>query len=274
MKPLTFAKTSSLLALLGIACCAILVRAADSPPPATPAPVAAAADLTPPARGTKVLLVTGIDYPGHHWRETAPALKALLEKDPRLSVRIVEDPNALASPQLAAWDVVILHFQNWEKPGPGSAARNQLRHFVESGKGLVLTHFACGAWYGEWPEFKNLAGRAWYGLNGGRQHDPHGTFRVEIAEASHPITQGLAAFETTDELYTCLEGTAPIQVLAQAKSKVDGQYYPMAFVLNYGKGRVFHCVLGHDAAAYGYPGVPELLRRGCAWAGGLPPTGK
>jgi uncharacterized protein len=238
---------------------------------AEPASRPPAADLTPPSEGTKVLLVTGIDYPGHPWRQTAPVLKALLEKDPRLKVRIVEDPHVLGSPQLKDWDAVILHFMNWETNGPGPEARENLVRFVKSGKGMLMTHFACGAWHKEWPEFKDLAGRVWFGADGGRQHDPHGKFMVEIADKNHPITQGLEPFETLDELYTCLMGDAPIHVVAKATSKVDKKDYPMAFVLDYGKGRVFHTVLGHDARAYtNSPGVGELMRRGCAWAAGLP----
>jgi len=230
------------------------------------------ADLTPLAPGTKILIVTGDDYPGHAWPQTAPALKAILENDPRLQVRIVEDPEALASPQLQAWDAVILHFMNWEKPGPGPAARENLRRFVAGGKGMMLTHFACGAWgTNEWPEFKLLAGRIYDPKL--RGHDPYGKFRVEIADPDHPITRGLEPFETMDELYTCLTGDAPIHVVAKATSKVDQKDYPMAFVLNYGQGRVFHCVLGHNTLAYtNSPGVGDLVRRGCAWAAGLPPT--
>ncbi len=229
------------------------------------------ADLTPPSEGTKVLLVTGIDYPGHPWRETAPVLKGLLEQDSRLKVRIVEDPGLLGSPKLKEWDLVILHFMDWEVPGPGPEARENLRQFVAGGKGLMLTHFACGAWdNNEWPEFPALAGRVWDPKL--RGHDPHGTFRVEIADPEHPITRGLRPFDTIDELYTCLAGDAPIHVVARATSKVDQRDYPMAFVVKYGQGRVFHTVLGHDARAYSNaPGVGELMRRGCAWAAGLNP---
>jgi uncharacterized protein len=238
--------------------------------PASPKPV----DLDPPAQGTRVLLVTGIDYPGHPWQQTAPALKTLLEADPRLKVRIVEDPNAaLASPKLKDWDVVIIHFMNWEVPGPGPQARENLSQFVAGGKGMMLTHFACGAWgTNEWPEFKKLAGRVYDPKL--RPHDPHGKFRVDIADPTHPITKGLEPFETVDELYTCLgPGDAPIRVVATAKSKVDGKDYPMGFVLDYGQGRVFHTVLGHDARAYtNNPAVGELMRRACAWAAGLPPV--
>ena len=230
-----------------------------------PLPVAA-------AKGTAVLIVTGIDYPGHPWRETAPALKAILERDPRLTVGVAEDPKILGTTGLGNWDVIILHFMDWEVPGPGPEARENLRRVVSGGRGLMLTHFACGAWDGnEWPEFVRLAGRVWDPKL--RGHDPHGTFRVEIADAEHPIMKGMEAFETLDELYTCLTGDTPIHVVAKAKSKVDGREYPMAFVLDYGQGRVFHTVLGHDARAYANDrGVGELLRRGCAWAAGLAPV--
>ncbi len=232
-----------------------------------------AVELDPPTgTGTKVLLVTGIDYPGHLWRQTARVLKRLLEQDRRLHVRMVDDPNALASPKLNAWDVVILHFMDWEVPGPGPAARENLRQFVAGGKGLMLTHFACGAWdNNEWPEFAKLAGRIWNPKL--RPHDPHGQFTVRMADSEHPIAKGLKPFTTVDELYTCLDGDAPIHVVAKATSKVDQKDYPMAFVLRYGQGRVFHTPLGHDVQAYtNNPGVGELMRRGCAWTAGLTPV--
>ena len=235
----------------------------------TAAPGAATATTNAQVR---ILLVTGIDYPGHLWRQTAPILRDQLEKDKRLSVLVVEDPQLLDSTALTNYAAVVLHFQNWQTPGPGAAQRESLRSFVENGGGLVLVHFACGAWHGEWPEFKNLAGRAWFGPDGGRQHDPHGAFTVNIRDTGHPVTAGLRDFETTDELYTCLEGEAPIRVLATAKSKVDGKDYPMAFVRDYGRGRVFHSPLGHDAAAFANEGTDRLLRRGTSWAAGLDPN--
>jgi len=76
-------------------------------------------------------------------------------------------------------------------------------------------------------------------------------------------------FNTTDELYTCLTGERPIHVIASARSKVDAKDYPMAFVFDYGKGRVFHTVLGHDVRSITNSTVPELFRRGCAWAAKL-----
>jgi len=218
-----------------------------------------------PARTIQALIVTGMDL--HNWKATAPVVAQELEKDPRIKATILQDPHALASTPLDKYDVIVLHFMNWKVPAPGEAARENLRKSVESGKGLVLIHFACGAWQ-DWPEFRNLAGRVWDPKL--RAHDPRGPFKVNITDVKHPITDGMQAFDTDDELYTCLAGDVPIQVLATAVSKVDKKDYPMAFTATYGKGRTFHSVLGHDARAYNAD-VCELFRRGTAWAAGLDP---
>ncbi|MBI5683969.1 MAG: ThuA domain-containing protein [Verrucomicrobia bacterium] len=221
-----------------------------------------------PAKPLQVLVVTGCDYPGHKWPLTTPALAQGLREDPRADVRVVEDANFLDSAALSRYHVVVLNYMNWKTPGPGETARANLKRFVENGSGLVLVHFTCGAWM-EWPEFVNLAGRVWNPKL--RGHDPRGPFKVEIVQPEHPIMKGLQPFETEDELYTCLDGNVPIEVLAKAVSKVDKKDYPMAFVLNVGKGRVFHSPLGHDVKAFSPP-VLGLFRRGTAWAAGKTPT--
>lgn len=215
---------------------------------------------------TRVLIVTGVDYPAHEWRKTAPVLKQILEQG-GMDVRVVEDPAFLDSSAITNYQVVLLHFQNWEVAGPGQAARDNLRRFVADGGGLVSVHFACGAWHREWPEFAGILGRVWRGTDG-PQHDRRGPFKVEIVDKDHAVTHGLSDFETDDELYTCLVGDAPIHLLAQAKSKVDQNYHPMAYVREFGKGRVFLTTLGHDVRAYTNSLAPQLISQGTAWAGG------
>jgi type 1 glutamine amidotransferase len=217
----------------------------------------------------KILIVTGIDYPGHKWKLTAPVLAKAIAADKRLDVTITEEPNDLAKDKLGDYDVIVLHFMDWEVPDPGMKARANLKDAVKDGTGLVLVHFACGA-FQEWPEFVKLAGRIWDPKL--RGHDPHGKFTVKIIDDKHPAMKGMTDFETVDELYTCLTGQTPIKVLATARSKVDDKDYPMAFVLNYGKGRVFHSVLGHDVQALANPDVGRLYRNACAWCTGLEPS--
>ena len=217
----------------------------------------------------KVLIVTGVDYPGHKWKLTAPVLAKAIAADKRLEVTVTEKPGDLAKDNLGDYDTIVLHFMDWEVPDPGPKARANLKRVVKSGTGLVLVHFACGA-FQEWPEFVQLAGRVWDPKL--RGHDPHGKFKVQIAKKKHPAMKGLSEFEIVDELYTCLAGKTPIKVLAKARSKVDGKDYPMAFVLNYGKGKVFHSVLGHDVQAVGNPHAGKLFRNACAWTAGLEPS--
>jgi type 1 glutamine amidotransferase len=219
----------------------------------------------------KVLIVTGIDYPGHKWKETAPVLAKAIGADKRLKVTVTEDPNDLAKESLGDYDVIVLHFMDWEVPDPGPKARANLQKVVRNGKGLVLVHFACGA-FQDWPDFVKLAGRVWDPKL--RGHDPHGKFTVKIVDHEHPAMKGMKDFETVDELYTCLTGKTPIKVLATARSKVDGKDYPMAFVLNFGKGRVYHNVLGHDVQALANPNVGKLFRNACAWCARLEPLDK
>jgi type 1 glutamine amidotransferase len=187
--------------------------------------------------------------------------------DERIGVDVVENPSFLASPKIHDYKAIIFHWKDQQKPAPGPEAQANFKRFVANGGGVVFVHFACGAWQ-KWPEFVNIAGRVWNPKL--RGHDPHGKFRVDIIDQDHPITKGMKPFETVDELYTCLDGNVPIHVIANAKSKVDQKLYPMAFVLTHGKGRIFHCVLGHSTLAFEAEGVQELFRRGTAWVAGIP----
>ena len=227
----------------------------------------AVAEEATDADRVRVLIVTGVDFEGHHWKETAPAIRKVLEQDKRFEVRIVEDPDFLASPAVANYDVIFLHFKNYVPLAHEAAVRENLEKLVKQGKGLVLFHFACGA-FEDWPDFADLAGRVW---DRKTTHDRRGPFTVKIVEPQHPITQEMHEFQADDELYTCLTGDRPVEILATARSKVTGKDHPMAFVFEYDKGRVFHTPLGHDVRAIEMPGVAELIRRGCRWAAGKQP---
>jgi type 1 glutamine amidotransferase len=228
----------------------------------------AEANANDEVRPVRVLVVTGVDYQGHHWKLTAPAVRDVLQAEGGMEARVIDDHEFLASDVIFDYDVILLHFKNYDPTKRAEQVQANLTKFVRQGGGLVLYHFACGA-FEQWPEFEQLAGRVWDKKK--RGHDPRGPFTVNIADKDHPITRGLEDFETDDELYTCLGGERPIHVVATATSKVDGQVYPMAFVLDYGDGRVFHTVLGHDVRAVTLPGPAELLRRGCLWAAGREP---
>ena len=213
----------------------------------------------------RVAVVTGDDIAGHHWRTVSAEVARILRKDDRLQVSIQETPYLYASPLVDYWDATVLCFQNDHmKTGPD--IWSGLRDHVSEGAGLVLVHFACGA-FQEWEDFVKVAGRVWNPDL--RAHDPRGKFTVNISDADHSITEGLSDFQTFDELYTCLDGDTSIEVLATATSKVDNKKYPMAFTNTFGDGSVFHCTLGHDLRAFEAEEVGRLYLRGLAWTLGL-----
>jgi type 1 glutamine amidotransferase len=96
----------------------------------------------------------------------------------------------------------------------------------------------------------------------------YGRFQVKITKALHPITAGMADFETVDELYYRQAGEQPIVPLVTAKSKDTGKDEPLAWASRYEKSRVFQTLLGHAAESIRGAGAALLIRRGCVWAAG------
>lgn len=221
-----------------------------------------AADKPAEKKLTRVLLVTGRDVPAHNWRETSPILREHLEATGDFEVVVSEEPLVLESSALKNYDVILLNYYNWQRPGITPKARENLTDFVKGGKGLVAFHFSVRA-FEDWPEYRDLIGRIW---TTGSGHGPRGKFKVKISQPDHFIAQGVSDFEADDELYAKLVGDAKIHVLVEADSEWSEKTEPLAWTLDYGKGRVFGYVLGHDAKACRDPNFAKLLVRGTKWA--------
>ena len=228
----------------------------------------------------RALIVTGHNHPAHDWRTTTKALQETLAQDARFKVTVSEDPDILGRKALHEFDVVLMNYCNWERPGLSDAAQKNFRQYLEKGGGLAIVHFANGAFHfslpktanTDWPEWRTrICRRVWDHTPGKSGHDKLGKFTVQIKQPDHAITQGIASFDTVDELYFRQQGEEPITVLATARSQVTGRDEPMAFICDYGKARIFQTVLGHDAAALRTPGTAALIRRGAAWAAGCAP---
>lgn len=217
------------------------------------------------ANKIRVLLVTGDDVtPAHNWAEVSQAIKETLVSAGRFEVRVCEDLGVLDSAtSLARYDLVFLHYYNAKTPTLSDAAKENLVQFVKGGKGLAVSHLSSAS-FKDWDEFRKMCGRYW--VMGKSGHGPRSVFKARVANKEHPVTQGLADFDADDELYATLLGDVPINVLIEADSDWSKQTEPLAFTLEYGKGRVFHETFGHDAKAIRNPSVQKLIQRGCEWA--------
>ncbi|HUG93593.1 MAG TPA: ThuA domain-containing protein [Planctomycetaceae bacterium] len=224
-------------------------------------------------RPIKALILTGAQHPAHKWQDTTPAIRNVLQRDPRITADVSTNIEDLATAKLAGYDLLVLNYCNWQQPGLSDAAKAGFVNFLKRGGGLVIVHFANGAFHfslpgageSDWPEYRRICRRVWDHTGSKSGHDAFGRFVVEVEQPDHPITRGLEAFETADELYFRQQGNEPIEVLARARSQVTGSWEPMAFVYEYGAGRVFQTVLGHAVESIENAGTAALVRRAAAW---------
>ncbi len=109
------------------------------------------------------------------------------------------------------------------------------------------------------------------------KHGKRVPFVINVRDTEHPITKGVPAkwLHQNDELYGNLRGPAEnMHLLAMAFStKETGgtcKEEPILFTITYGKGRVYHCVLGHTGDDYidsvRDVGFQVTFARGTEWA--------
>ncbi|MCX7886115.1 MAG: PmoA family protein [Verrucomicrobiae bacterium] len=209
------------------------------------------------ADSIRVLILSGQN--NHKWQETTPKLRTILESTGRFVVDVTERPDQCDAAMFARYDVILSNWNTWGKNAtitnwPDTTRRAYL-DFVRAGKGVVTVHAGSSSFF-DWAEYHQIAGATW--KIGQTKHGKQHEFTVKPV-ATHPVTDGLEPFTTTDELWRS-PGLAPGAIVIATG---DGE--PVALVTSFGKGRGFTLLLGHDAAAMSNPGFATLLVRGTEW---------
>lgn len=236
----------------------------------------------------KALIIDGQN--NHNWRVTTPILKEALESSGRFTVDVATSPEKLTdfNPDFSKYNVVVLNYNGQDWP---VRMRTAFADFVQNGGGVVSVHAADNS-FTAWPEYNKMIGVGGWGgrtqtagpmirWRDGKQvldaggpgsrgtHGAYFSWDVEIRNPDHPITKGLPLkwLHTPDELYSMLAGPAEnVTVLATAKSDTTQQNEPILMVITYGKGRIFHTTMGHDAQSMKDVGFVTTLNRGAEWA--------
>lgn len=244
------------------------------------------------------IIITGQN--NHNWPVSHQAIKMTLENSGLFSLDVAVSPkqgedmsNFLVD--FSKYKLVVLDYNgdNW------SADMNAaFLKYVRSGGGVVVYHAADNA-FTDWKEYNEIialggwggrneaSGPYFYWKDGALQADKspgnggsHG-FRHEFqlnCRASHPITKGLPAQwkHASDELYDRMRGPGGIKDLlytsySSPEQRGSGREEPLVFTVKYGKGRIFHIMLGHcgdsldDNPAMQCTGFQTLLLRGSEW---------
>lgn len=232
------------------------------------------------------LIITGQN--SHDWKNSTPALRKILEDTGRFDVRVTEEFRGASAETLAPYSVAIVNYSD-PRANPalrwGAKTDEAVLDFVRSGKGLVIYHWAVAAFDG-WTEFEKLSGGSW--RTGYGHHSARHDFVIDIKDPEHPITKGLKSSfpQTNDELYANLRwqpagayhvlGTAnDDHALYQARRTDSSAPQPLEgpaanepvfWTVDYGKGRSFVTVLGHDDTNIVTPAFTTIFTRGVEWA--------
>jgi type 1 glutamine amidotransferase len=227
-------------------------------------------------RPVKLLIITG-DH-GHDWKASTQILSDFLSAQGKIAVEATTAPARDLTPEnLARYDVLLLNYRDTAKGADetkwSDANKAAFLDAVKGGKGLVVFHHASSAFTNpNWDEFEKAIAGGWRKQG---FHGPKHVFTVKTSDVKHPVSDGLpSSFQhSLDELYQNSVMTPGSVVLATAfsdpaKPKGTGKDEPIVWVNQYGKGRVYVNVLGHDAEAMASPGFQDWMRRGVIWAAG------
>ena len=219
--------------------------------------------ITTFAKKANVVILTGAN--NHDWKATTPVLEKILEASGKFNVDVITDPEELTQKRLANYDVLL---SNWnahgkEKPAPWSEElKTAYVEFVRNGGGHVVVHAGSSSFY-DWDDYHAIGCATW--KNGTGHVKPH-EFEVRISKPDHPIVQGLENLKTTDELWFRPFVQSNATVLTKSFSKTTGNWEPSTLVSQFGKGRCFTLLLGHNARTMEADGFKALLVRGTTWA--------
>jgi len=198
------------------------------------------------------------------------------------------------SPDFSKYDLVISNF-GWNAAPWLEETKENFEKFIENGGGLVVFHAADNS-FPEWEAYNKMIGLGGWGDRTEKDgpyvyyndagelirdetpgpagaHGPQSEYQIQIRNTEHPITKGMPEkwMHTKDELYNSLRGPAEnMEVLATAysdpKNKGTDRHEPALMVLTYGKGRIFHNIMGHADYSVNCIGFLTSMLRGAEWA--------
>ena len=227
----------------------------------------------------KLLVITGGRHP---YEESTPVLNDFLQAAGH-EVTVTDDASVLAdASQMGSYDALVFNTRRENVTGApdlrlSEDEQNGMKNFISSGKGFVCLHIS-GCLPDHWAEYHNITGGGW--ISGTSFHPPYGNYKVKVSNSSHPGVSGVSDFETNDELYMGLAikegnnvfitGDAEAGVHPWGPDRVPKEMpagtFPLGWTRQYGDGKVFVLLLGHDGRSFQTPEFQKIVLNGVDWA--------
>ncbi len=222
----------------------------------------------------KVLIVDG--FSNHDWKQTTAVVRRILEETQLFDVEVSTTPDSPDAPGWQTWrppfgryDVVIQNTNNIGKDAlrwPAEVER-ALEDYIKSGGGLYILHSANNA-FAHWPQYDRMIGLGWRRAEAGTalevteagdvirippgegQGTSHGPRRDTVVRVlnRHPINEGFPRYWRTPllEVYSYARGPAEsLTILSDAFDETTQKRWPIEWVVQYGRGRVYNSTFGH-----------------------------
>jgi uncharacterized protein len=215
---------------------------------------------------TRVLYLYG-GWPGHYPYAVADWATGLME-ELGFEVDAINDPFRLEQ-DLTRYDLIVIGWtQALTTEDLSDRAEQRLLQAVAQGTGFAGWHGMTAAFRASLP-YNFLCGAAFVEHPGGEGVEV--PYDVTIVDRDHEVTRDVEDFRVASEQYYMLVDPA-VHVLATTEftgehlSWLAGVQMPVAYVKNWGEGRVFYLSVGHLPKDLQAPQVTRLVRQGLVWA--------
>lgn len=211
----------------------------------------------------KALILAGDYY--HRAEDAFVGVGEVLESDGG-EVECLSDHRQLGREWLADKDLLVILRDGIEFPnGPEAepvrwmtpAQEEAIETFVLEGGAFLALHNA-GWNYPHAGGYRRTLGG--YYLT----HPPMAPFHVEVVNSEHPVTEGVASYDITDEQHWLTFDFRRVTPLLVSQAP-DGRGTVSGWAHEYGRGRVVYLPHGHTLDIIRHPMFARLLHNGTRW---------
>jgi len=215
---------------------------------------------------TNVLYLYG-GWPGHSPYDVAAWTRGITDE---LGFDVEESQDVFTLDRdLSGYDLVILGWNNaLTTEDLSDSQEDHLLSAVEAGTGIAAWHGAAAAFRSSL-RYHLMLGGDFLAHPAGEGY-PH-PYQVNVVDRDHEVTKGVNDFQVASEQYYMSVDPNNV-VLADTTfdgehvAWLDGLTSPVAWVRQWGRGRVFYHSIGHATADLAGDDVRRLTKQGIAWA--------